>query len=227
MIVSFSFVDSPQVSLRLGRTLDADNIRTGHDVYFECDVKANPSPLRLEWLHNVNTWWRCTISKEAWLVEHRPDRLKIAFFPSDSVMLFLLYYVPLRENTCTYSLHRAYFTNRKQFGGHVQKWWYPTVLYTSPFCSSLTRGIPTCICALGLLFASSFLPYTVLKRIQSFQGHLLEQDTSKGIIMSTQSLVLQHIEVDAVGTYTCRAVNSEGSGESNPVPLKIMCKFHR
>ena len=47
--------DSPQVSLRLGRTLDADNIRTGHDVYFECDVKANPSPLRLEWLHNVNT----------------------------------------------------------------------------------------------------------------------------------------------------------------------------
>ena len=50
-----SFVDSPQVSLRLGRTLDADNIRTGHDVYFECDVKANPSPLRLEWLHNVNT----------------------------------------------------------------------------------------------------------------------------------------------------------------------------
>ena len=41
--------------MRLGRTLDADNIRTGHDVYFECDVKANPSPLRLEWLHNVNT----------------------------------------------------------------------------------------------------------------------------------------------------------------------------
>lgn len=45
--------DSPQVSLRLGRTLDADNIRTGHDVYFECDVKANPSPLRLEWLRKV------------------------------------------------------------------------------------------------------------------------------------------------------------------------------
>mgnify|MGYP001371507841 CR=1 FL=1 len=65
------------------------------------------------------------------------------------------------------------------------------------------------------------------QKIQSFQGDLLEQDTSKGIIMSTQSLVLQHIEVDAVGTYSCRAVNSEGAGESNPVPLKIMCKFHR
>ena len=46
--------DAPQVSLRLGRTLDADNTRTGHDVYFECDVKANPPALRLEWLHNVS-----------------------------------------------------------------------------------------------------------------------------------------------------------------------------
>ena len=54
-LLLFLISDSPQVSLRLGRTLDADNIRTGHDVYFECDVKANPSPLRLEWLHNVNT----------------------------------------------------------------------------------------------------------------------------------------------------------------------------
>ena len=58
LLLSFVFSsllsDAPQVSLRLGRTLDADNIRTGHDVYFECDVKANPPALRLEWLHNVS-----------------------------------------------------------------------------------------------------------------------------------------------------------------------------
>ena len=77
LLLSFVFSsflsDAPQVSLRLGRTLDADNIRTGHDVYFECDVKANPPALRLEWLQNVsiqcliltfkiysmsNKWWK-------------------------------------------------------------------------------------------------------------------------------------------------------------------------
>ena len=45
--------------------------------------------------------------------------------------------------------------------------------------------------------------------------------------MSTQSLVLQHVEVEDVGDYTCRAINSEGAGESNPVPLKIMCKYQQ
>ena len=48
------FPDAPIASLRLGRNLDADNLRTGHDVYFECDVRANPPPLRLEWTHNVS-----------------------------------------------------------------------------------------------------------------------------------------------------------------------------
>ena len=49
-----SFADAPIVSLRLGRNLDADSLRTGHDVYFECDVRANPPTLRLEWMRNVS-----------------------------------------------------------------------------------------------------------------------------------------------------------------------------
>ena len=47
------FADKPRVSLRLGKSLDPDNLRTGNDVYFECDVKANPIPHKLVWLHRV------------------------------------------------------------------------------------------------------------------------------------------------------------------------------
>ena len=54
VLFSLFFADPPVASLRLGDNLNADDIRAGHDVYFECDVKANPRPLRLEWLHNVS-----------------------------------------------------------------------------------------------------------------------------------------------------------------------------
>ncbi len=63
-------------------------------------------------------------------------------------------------------------------------------------------------------------------RIHTFQGEPLYQDPDAGVIMSTQSLVLQGVTRDSLGEYVCRAVNSEGTGESNPVPLKIMCKYY-
>ncbi|XP_017771245.1 PREDICTED: nephrin [Nicrophorus vespilloides] len=42
----------PIVSLRLGSTLNPDDIKEGDDVYFECHVKANPFWRRLTWLHD-------------------------------------------------------------------------------------------------------------------------------------------------------------------------------
>ncbi|CAH1124419.1 unnamed protein product [Ceutorhynchus assimilis] len=42
----------PIVDLSLGSTLNADDIKEGDDVYFECKVKANPPMRRLTWLHN-------------------------------------------------------------------------------------------------------------------------------------------------------------------------------
>lgn len=46
--------DPPIVTLRLGSTLNADDIKEGDDVYFECHVKANPIWRRLTWLHDVS-----------------------------------------------------------------------------------------------------------------------------------------------------------------------------
>ncbi|KAL1502267.1 hypothetical protein ABEB36_007433 [Hypothenemus hampei] len=42
----------PIVDLTLGSTLNANDIKEGDDVYFECKVRANPPMKRLTWLHN-------------------------------------------------------------------------------------------------------------------------------------------------------------------------------
>ena len=49
--------DPPQVSIQLGKSLVASDIREGVDVYFDCMVSANPTPKSklVTWLHNVST----------------------------------------------------------------------------------------------------------------------------------------------------------------------------
>lgn len=50
--------DQPQVTLQLGSTLNPDDIKEGDDVYFECQIKANPKEHRITWWHDVST---CTL----------------------------------------------------------------------------------------------------------------------------------------------------------------------
>lgn len=41
--------DVPVVSIKLGSSLKANDINEGDDVYFECDVRANPKAYKLLW----------------------------------------------------------------------------------------------------------------------------------------------------------------------------------
>lgn len=50
----FPFADAPVVSLRMGPNLNADDIKEGDDVYFECHVQANPKHYKMTWFHNVS-----------------------------------------------------------------------------------------------------------------------------------------------------------------------------
>ncbi|KAK3932826.1 Nephrin [Frankliniella fusca] len=42
----------PLVSIKMGTTLKPDDIKEGDDVYFECEVMANPKVYRLVWYHD-------------------------------------------------------------------------------------------------------------------------------------------------------------------------------
>lgn len=57
-----------------------------------------------------------------------------------------------------------------------------------------------------------------------FNGQPLTTNVSAGIIISNQSLVLQHIRVEHRGQYQCLAQNAIGKSESNKLDLKPKCK---
>lgn len=53
------FIDPPEVTLTLGSTLNPDDIKENDDVYFECNVKANPSSVKISWSHDVSRMNLC------------------------------------------------------------------------------------------------------------------------------------------------------------------------
>ena len=48
-----SITDPPNVSLAMGRSLNAEGIKAGDDVYFDCHVDARPPASRIEWRRDV------------------------------------------------------------------------------------------------------------------------------------------------------------------------------
>jgi hypothetical protein len=54
LFFSMKNTDPPEVTLTLGSTLNPDDIKENDDVYFECNVKANPSTVRISWSHDVS-----------------------------------------------------------------------------------------------------------------------------------------------------------------------------
>ena len=59
------------------------------------------------------------------------------------------------------------------------------------------------------------------------QGKMLLPNAPGGVLISNQSLVLQHVHKEMSGVYTCMAHNIEGDGTSNPMTLNIRCKYEK
>lgn len=49
------FLDTPVVKLKMGSSLNPDDIKEGDDVYFECHILSNPKPYKMAWYHEVST----------------------------------------------------------------------------------------------------------------------------------------------------------------------------
>ena len=54
-----------------------------------------------------------------------------------------------------------------------------------------------------------------------FEGREIQTNTTAGVIVSNQSLVLQKVLRHQRGKYTCSATNAEGEGESNSIHLRV------
>lgn len=52
--IFLSFADMPVVTLKMGSSLNPDDIKEGADVYFECLIQSNPKPYKMSWYHNVS-----------------------------------------------------------------------------------------------------------------------------------------------------------------------------
>ena len=60
----------------------------------------------------------------------------------------------------------------------------------------------------------------------SHQGQNIKENIAAGVIIVEQSLVIRRVSRSHSGRYSCTAVNAEGSGVSNTVQLRVMCKWH-
>lgn len=44
----------PVVTLKMGSSLNPDDIKEGDGVYFECTIRSNPKPYKMAWYHDVS-----------------------------------------------------------------------------------------------------------------------------------------------------------------------------
>ena len=86
-----------------------------------------------------------------------------------------------------------------------------------PFCVGFSL-LSTAFCIkMSLMFS---------RRLKIFQGQNVRENSSAGVLIVEQSLVIRRVSRLHSGRYSCTAINTEGTGLSNTVQLRVMCKWH-
>ena len=93
----------------------------------------------------------------------------------------------------------------------------------------ITNGSVTVFTPQGAPLVSDRLAGVVITNgsvtVFTLQGIPLVSDSLAGVVITNGTLVLHQITRDASGDYTCSAENSEGSGTSHPVQLRVHCEY--
>lgn len=94
----------PVVNLRMGETLNPDDIKEGDDVYFECIVRANPKVYKLAWFKDVsNTLSRVYHDTRR---KHSHDIFAVLLY-THAVLLFRLckfnFFISLSDNSLRFA----------------------------------------------------------------------------------------------------------------------------
>lgn len=68
------------MTLNLGSKLNPEDVKEGDDVYFECDVRANPHVNKIVWYHEVGATHPCKSTPNKWLLAVPSDLISSRHF---------------------------------------------------------------------------------------------------------------------------------------------------
>ena len=70
------------------------------------------------------------------------------------------------------------------------------------------------------------LPLNVFNALKNLsQNKEINESKSQGVVISNYTLIIQNIQANFSGSYSCKATNLEGFGESLPLIIKVKCKY--
>ncbi|CAM1311000.1 Uncharacterised protein g5577 [Pycnogonum litorale] len=179
---------------------------SGKRIKLECHATGSRPPA-------VITWWKG--SKKMKRAESSPSL-------DTNLVTSILKFVPSSDDNGKYLSCRA--DNPRVPGSALEDGWKLQVHYKPIPSLHLGSGVNS-----DRIFENTDVYFEcniqanpwITKVLWYFEGKEIFTDPQQGVIISTQSLVLEKVNRHRRGNYTCRAVNTEGSGISNPVSLRI------
>ncbi|KAI8440554.1 hypothetical protein MSG28_001796, partial [Choristoneura fumiferana] len=207
----------PVATMHLGAKINPNDIEEGDDVYFGCDVDANPPAYKVVWEHDH--WTRDVASP---MLKNGPRLYTIA--ESESKLETNVKQEPSRSDELSWG--RQVLEWRPRTGPPRFPRWMQVASCRSVHCGVL-RGRP-----FVQILRSSTLWHAKLKlpladwpiwQLALSPDTILQHNAASGVILTgNTNLALRNVSRHQAGKYTCTASNVEGDGRSPPLHMQVV-----